>query len=115
MNERLDSILRRYEELSEEVQDPDLVKNTKKYREVMKEYSHLDEIAAVNEELKGFLKQLNDTKAMAQNEKDPEMKELAKEEIQELETRIKEADDKLKFLLVPRDPLDEKDIIMEKV
>ncbi|MCL2070157.1 MAG: peptide chain release factor 1 [Treponema sp.] len=113
MNERLDSMLRRFDELSQLVQDPDLTKDNKKYREVMKEYSHLGDIAAANGELKELNAQLEDTKNLAQNEKDPEMKELAKEEQKELETRIKNADDRLKFLLVPRDPLDEKNIIME--
>ena len=106
-------MLQRHEELSTMVQDPDLVKDTKKYREVMKEYSHLNEIAAIHGELMLLSEQLDQTRAMAQNEKDPEMKELAKEELQNLETRFKDADDKLKFLIVPRDPLDEKDIIME--
>jgi len=113
MNERLDSMLHRYEELSLLAQDPDLVKDNKKYREVMKEYSQLGEIAAVHAEMEEFSKQFEDTKAIAQGEKDPGMKELAKEEMRILETRIKDSEDKLKFLLVPRDPLDEKDIIME--
>jgi peptide chain release factor 1 len=106
-------MLRRYGELCQITQDPDLARDTKKYREVMKEYSQLGEIAAANEEINVLSKQLEDTKALAQNEKDQEMKELAKDEIRELETKIKEAEDKLKFLLVPRDPLDGKDIIME--
>jgi len=113
MNERLDSLLRRYEELSQMTQDPDLARDMKKYREVMKEYSQLGEIAAINEELKALSQELEDAKSMAQNEKDPEMKELAREELKELETKFRMADDRLKFLLVPRDPLDEKDIIME--
>jgi len=113
VNERLESLLKRHEELCRVVQDPDLSRDTKKYREVMKEYSHLDEIAAANGEAKGFSSQLEDLKALIQDEKDPEMKELAKEEVKELETRIKDAEDRLKFLLIPRDPLDEKNIIME--
>jgi peptide chain release factor 1 len=113
MNERLGSLLSRYEELYQLAQDPDLARDTKKYREVMKEYSQLGEINAANEALKELSKQLEDSRALVQNEKDPEMKELAKDEARSLEIRIKEAEDKLKFLLVPRDPLDEKDIIME--
>ena len=113
MNERLVSLLKRYEELQEMAQDPFLSRDTNKYREVMKEYSHLGEIAAANEEVKNLSEQLEDTKSLVQNEKDHEMKELAKEEILELETRLKDAEDRLKFLLVPRDPMDEKNIIME--
>ena len=113
MNERLDSLLRRYDELQQMTLDPDLLKDTNKYRDVMKEYSHLGEIVAANDEVKNLSVQLADTRALVQGEKDPEMKELAREEIRELETRFKDAEDRLKFLLVPRDPLDEKNIIME--
>jgi peptide chain release factor 1 len=113
MNERLVSLLHRYDELSQLAQDPNLAKDTNRFRDVMKEYSQLGEIASANAELTGFSRQLEEAKALALGEKDPEMKELAKEEVKELEIRLKEAEDKLKFLLVPRDPLDEKDIIME--
>jgi peptide chain release factor 1 len=113
MNERLDSLLKRYAELNQIAQDPDLVRDTKKYREVMKEYSQLGEIAALNEELKDLSRQLYDTKVLAQNEKESDMRELAREEIRGLETKIKDIEDRMKFLLVPRDPLDGKDIIME--
>jgi peptide chain release factor 1 len=113
VNERLDSFLSRYAELGQLAQDPDLAKNPKKYREVMKEYSQLGEIAAAHEEISGLTEQLENTKAMVQNEKDAEMKELAREEVRELELRLRDSEDRLKFLLVPRDPLDEKDIIME--
>jgi peptide chain release factor 1 len=113
MNERLESLLRRYDELSLIAQDPNLAKDTNRYRDVMREYSQLDEIARANEELTSLSRQLEEAKNLAQSEKDPEMKELAKEETKELEIRLREAEDKLKFLIIPRDPLDEKDIIME--
>jgi peptide chain release factor 1 len=105
--------MRRFEELVPLVQDPDLVKDQKKYRALMKEYSQLGEIAAVGGEIKGLASQLEDAKSLVQDEKDPEMRELAREELKELETRLKDAEDRLKFLLIPRDPLDEKNIIME--
>jgi len=113
VNERLDSLLKRYDELQQMVQEPDLSKDTNRYREVMKEYSHLGEIAAANGELTDLSEQLEETRVLAQSEKDPEMKELAREEVRDLEIKLREAEDKLKFLLIPRDPLDEKNIIME--
>ena len=113
MNERLDSLLRRYGEIQKLIEDPDLVKDQKKYRETMKEYSHLNAVAAAASETETLTDQLDAARVMVQDEKDPEMKELAKEELKELEIKLKDADDKLKFLLVPRDPLDEKNIIME--
>ncbi|GHV94596.1 peptide chain release factor 1 [Spirochaetia bacterium] len=113
MNERLSSLLKRYEELSLLIQDPDLVKDQKKYRDTMKEYSHLSEIAAIQNEIEELSRQTGDARVLVQEEKEPEMRELAREELKELETRLTHAEDKLKFLLVPKDPLDEKDIIME--
>jgi len=79
----------------------------------MKEYSRLGEIAEANGEVNSLSAQLEDTRSLVQNEKDPEMRELAKEEMRELETRIRDAEDRLKFLIIPHDPLDEKNIIME--
>ncbi|MDR3160686.1 MAG: peptide chain release factor 1 [Spirochaetaceae bacterium] len=113
MNERLHSLLERYKELGGLIQDPELVKNQNKYRDLMREYSQLSDIAAAQEEIEGLSGQARDAKALIAEEKDPEMRELAREELRDLETRIKDAEDRLKFLLIPRDPLDEKNIIME--
>jgi peptide chain release factor 1 len=113
LNERLNSLLERYKELGVLIQDPELVKNQGKYRDMMREYSHLSEIAGAQEEIDRLSGQVRDAKALVAEEKDAEMRELAREELRELETRIKDAEDRLKFLLIPRDPLDEKNIIME--
>jgi len=113
MNERLTSMLKRYEELSLLIQDSDLTKDQKRYRDTMREYSQLGEIAAVSGEIEDLAKQLDEAKAIVQEEKDPEMRELAREELRELETRLRNSEDRLKLLLVPKDPLDEKNIIME--
>jgi peptide chain release factor 1 len=113
VNERLDSLLRRYRELTLLIQDPELVKNQNKYRDLMREYSQLGEIAAAQEEIERFTAQFEDARILIQDEKDPEIRELAREEYRELESRLKEAEDRLKVLLIPKDPLDEKNIIME--
>jgi peptide chain release factor 1 len=113
MNEKLDSLLRRYDELSRLVEDPELVRDQHKYRDTMKEYAYVSAVAEAAKEMDALREQFEGAKSMAQEEKDPEMKELAREELRELETRLKDAGDRLKFLLIPRDPLDEKNIIME--
>ncbi|MDR2631790.1 MAG: peptide chain release factor 1 [Spirochaetaceae bacterium] len=113
MNERLDSLLRRYNEVTLLIQDPELVKDQQKYRDTMREYSQLSEVFSAQKEIGELSAQQEAAKAMVQNEKDPAMRELAREELRELELRIKETEDKLKFLLIPKDPLDEKNIIME--
>ena len=113
MNERLSSLLKRYEEISLLIQDPDLVKDQNRYRTVMKEYSYLNDVASMCGEIEELSRQADEARGLVQGEKDPDMKELARQELKELETRINDCEDKLKFLLVPKDPLDEKNIIME--
>ena len=113
MNERLDSLLKRYDELSILIQDPDLTKDQNHYRDTMKEYSQLSEIASLHNSITELEKQIDEAKLIAQEEKDPQMKEMAREESKELETKLQDLEEKLKFLLIPKDPLDEKNIIME--
>ena len=113
MNERLSSLLGRYGELTQLIQDPSLVKDQNRYRDAMKEHSYLSEIAALHNSIEELEKQTSETKILVQEEKDQEMRELAKEELKELESRLADNTDKLKFLLIPKDPLDEKNIIME--
>ncbi len=113
MNERLASLLNRFEALDKEVQDPNLSKDQKRYREVMREHAQLSEVVAAHRECETLEASIAETQALVQNEKDPEMKELAREELKELEIKLQEAQDRLKFLLIPKDPLDEKNIIME--
>jgi peptide chain release factor 1 len=113
VNERLEALLHRYDELALLIQDPDLVKDQYKYRDLMREYSQLTAVEAAHREFLGLSTQIDETKALIQDEKDPEMRELAREELRDLEQRCKDAGDRLKFLLIPKDPLDEKNIIME--
>jgi len=113
MNERLNSLLKRHEELSLLIQDPNLTKDQNRYRDTMREYSHLSEIASLHGEMEALTRQIDDARVIAQEEKDPQMRDMAKEELRELEIRLQDAEDKLKFLLIPKDPLDEKNIIME--
>jgi peptide chain release factor 1 len=113
VNERLNSLLKRYEELTLLIQDANLVKDQNKYRDIMKEYSHLSDIAAIQNDIEKLSRQIEDARTIVQDEKDPEMREMAREELKELETKLKDSEDKLKFLLIPKDPLDEKNIIME--
>ena len=113
MNERLSSLLKRYGELSQVIQDPDLAKDQNRYRAVMKEYAQLSDIAALQGEVEELTKQLEEANTIVQEEKDSQMRELARDEAKELETKLRDCEDRLKFLLVPKDPLDEKNIIME--
>jgi len=113
MNERLNSLLKRYDELTILIQDTSLVKDHNRFRDVMREHSHLKEISETHQTIEQLDKQINDTKTLIQEEKDQEMKELARQELKELENKLTSDKEKLKFLLIPKDPLDEKNIIME--
>ena len=113
MNARLNSMLNRYEELTLLIQDPSLVREQNRYRDVMKEHSRLGEIVETQKGIEELEKQASETKELIQEEKDQEMRELARQELKELEARLESRKEKLKTLLVPKDPLDEKNIIME--
>ncbi len=113
MNERLDSLVARYRELDQLIQDPALAKDQNRYRDVMREHSQLSELVSANDERNRLAAEIRDAENLIQAEKDPEMKEMAKEELQELSARLIEVEDRIKFLLIPKDPLDEKNIIME--
>ena len=113
MNERLASMLKRHSELTRLIEDPALVKDQNRYRAVMKEYSHLSEAAQLHGKIEELEKQAEETKKLSQEEKDQEMRELAREELKDIEARLIIENEKLKLLLIPKDPLDEKNIIME--
>jgi peptide chain release factor 1 len=113
MNERLDVMLRRYDEVRRRIEDPELARNQNAYRDTMKEYAQLSAVADAAKEISGLSDQIESARRMIQEEKDSEMRELARDEMRELEARFAKAGEQLKVLLVPRDPLDEKNIIME--
>ena len=113
MNERLASLLKRYDELALLVQDSALLKDQNRYRNVMKEHSYLSEIVEKHTNVEELEKQISDARTLVQEEKDLEMRDFAREELKALESRHEAENEKLKFLLVPKDPLDEKNIIME--
>jgi len=105
--------MKRHAELSELVQDADLTKDQKRFRDTMREYAQLGEVVQAHARVEGLERELAEAGAIAQEEKDPAMRELAREELRELEAKVEEAGNRLKFLLIPKDPLDEKNIIME--
>jgi peptide chain release factor 1 len=113
MVERLDYLAARYRELELLISDPDVMKDAKRYRELLQEHAHLREIVDEYENLKSAQHELADAKALVSGEKDHELREMARQEARELEQRIEALEQRLKLLLVPKDPLDRKNIIME--
>ncbi|MCK5674879.1 MAG: PCRF domain-containing protein, partial [Spirochaetales bacterium] len=113
MIKKLESIVAKCTELEKKIADPDIMKNMDHYKKVMQEYSHIKETTDLYEQYKILLVEIKDAKTLIQEEDDPEMREMAKEELSGLEDRNEETEQKLKLLLVPKDPMDGKNIIME--
>ena len=110
---KLDECEKRFAEVSEMVMDPNLVKDAKKYKDTMREHGYLSEVCALGTEYKKVLQGIVDAKEMITAEDDVEMKEMAREELKELEEKQPKLEEEIKLKLVPPDPLDEKNIILE--
>lgn len=113
MLEKLEDIQIRWESLGEQLQDPDIVKDIKRFKKVNKEYSDLGHIVEAKKKYQNILSNMASSKEMLHNEKDPEMKEMAKEELDSLTKEKEVLEDEIKVLLVPKDPQDEKNVILE--
>jgi len=111
--DRLQAVEDRYERLNELLSDPEIVNDSKKLREFSKEQSDIQETVMAYREYKEVKEQLTDAKAMLEDKLDAEMREMVKEEISELEPRIEELEARIKLLLIPKDPNDDKNVIME--
>lgn len=110
---KLDSIEKRYEELNEKLSDMEVIKDQNLFKKLSKELSQIEETVHVYRNLKDLIQQYEDSKALLNEETDPEMKAMAKEEIESLSGEIEELQAKLKILLIPPDPLADKNIIVE--
>ncbi|WP_144479165.1 peptide chain release factor 1 [Cytobacillus oceanisediminis] len=113
MFDRLQAVEDRYERLNELLSDPEVVNDSKKLREYSKEQSDIQETVMAYREYKEVKEQLADAKAMLEEKLDADMREMVKEEISDLEPRIEELEARIKILLVPKDPNDDKNVIME--
>jgi len=113
MFDRLEAVLERYEELSRLLIDPEVINNPEKIRQYAKEQSDLEETVSQYRKFKEVSKQLSDLKEMLNEKLDEEMRELIKIEINDLVAREEELKENLKVLLLPKDPNDEKNVIME--
>lgn len=113
MLDRLKSIHQRYEELSRLLCDPEVINDTNKLRAYSKEQASLEEQNQAYLEYKDVIEQLQDAKLMLEDKLDDEMRDLVKAEIDELSTRKKVLEEKIRILLLPKDPNDDKNVIVE--
>ncbi|MFM1651183.1 peptide chain release factor 1 [Brevibacillus sp. B_LB10_24] len=113
MFERLSAVEERYEEVTDLLCDPDVINDTKKLRDLSKEQAGLEETVTVYREYKSVVQQLDDAKAMFEEKLDDEMREMVKMEISDLTERKEQLEQRLKILLLPKDPNDDKNVIVE--
>jgi len=110
---KLESIKERWTQVELKLSDPEITGDMSRFVKLNKEYSELTEIVKAYEIYKNLVANLDSTKEMLQTEKDDEMREIAKEELHSLEDQIPEMEEKIKWMLIPSDPEDEKNAIFE--
>ncbi len=113
MFERLDQIESRYDELTHALASPEVINDSAKYQKTAKAHSELAPVVEKYREYKDLKQGIAESKAMLVEEKDPEMRAYAQEELNQLEPRLATIEQELKMLLLPQDPHDEKNIILE--
>jgi len=111
--DRLQAVEDRYDKLNELLSDPEIVNDPKKLRDYSKEQSDIQATVEAYREYKELTGQFKDAKAMLDDKLDADMREMVKEEVSELEEQIEALEARLKILLIPKDPNDDKNVIME--
>lgn len=113
MFDKLEDILRRYEDITMMLNDPAVITDQEKFKKLMKEQKSLEALVECYNEYKKCNETIKDSLEMLESESDPDMRELLKEELSEAKDRIPELEGQLKILLLPKDPNDEKNVIVE--
>lgn len=113
MLDKLEAIKERFEDVSQQLIQPDAMSDMKKYKALNKEYKDLEKIVVEYKKYLNLLSNIDNAKQVIATEKDEEFRQMAKEELDELLPQLDEMEDLIKSLLIPKDPNDSKDVIME--
>ena len=113
MFDKLEDLLIRLDEILSELQEPDVANDQERFRKLMKEQNDLTPIVEAYKEYKASKQAIQDSLDMLEEESDEEMRELAKEELNEAKARVEELEHELKILLLPKDPNDDKNVMVE--
>ena len=113
MLDKLEQIVSRYDELTQELSSPELLANPSSYAKVAKQHRSLEEVVQKYQAWKGLKAELSGARELLETADDEEMREMAQLEMESLQSRIDETDKELKLLLIPTDPNDEKNVILE--
>ena len=111
--EKLGAFYVRFQEIGQLITDPEVIQDMGRFVKLNKEYRELEEVTTAGDQLKAAVKAMDEAKEILETESDKELREMAEAEIEELETRIPELETKVKMLLVPADPEDSKNVILE--
>ncbi|MGF7139722.1 peptide chain release factor 1 [Roseimarinus sediminis] len=103
----------RFDEVGQQITDPEVMKDMKRYIKLNQEYKHLEDLVRSFEKYKNIVDNIASTKALLSEESDEEMREMAREELAELEAQVEPMEQEIKLLLVPADPEDVKNAILE--
>lgn len=113
MFNKLEDLLKRFEEILNELSEPDVINNQQRFKSLMKEQSDLAPIVEAYKEYRKCNQDIEDSVIMLEEEKDPEMREMLKEENAASKKRVAELEHELKVLLLPKDPNDDKNVVVE--
>ncbi len=113
MIDKLEEIKHRFEEVGQLIVQPDIMQDIKRYSQLSKEYSDLEKIVQKYDEYQEILSNIDNAKSIIKNEKDEEFRDMAKSELDDLEPRKDKIEEELKQMLIPKDPNDDKDAILE--
>lgn len=111
--EKLDALQSRFAEVATLITDPAVIADQPRYVRLTKEYKELEDLMAARKEYAALLHNLDEGKTMLLNESDPELKEMAREEVSACEKRLPQLEEEIKLMLVPKDPEDAKNAILE--
>ena len=113
MFDKLEDILIHYEEVMQELNEPNVTENQTRFRKLMKEQADLGPLVEAYQQYKNAKQDIEDSLMLLEEEKDEEMREMVKEELSDARKRVEELEQELKILLLPKDPNDDKNIILE--
>lgn len=110
---RLDGIDARFEEVSLLITDPSVISDMKRFVKLTKEYKDLEKLTKVTSKYKQMLRDIEEAREVLDTETDPDMRELAKEDLDANTAALPEIEEEIKLLLIPEDPEDDKNVILE--
>ncbi len=113
MKDKLDVIKQRFDEVNDLIIQPDIIADQKRYVKLNREYKELKPIVDIREEYHTLLDNIEEARELIKTEKDPEMKEMALLELEEAGPKLQELEEKIKWMLIPKDPEDAKNATME--